>query len=77
MKRLSLVLCALAATFVATSAARADYHIVGLPGGACEIWSENGGPPWGDGWVILASNLPDHETAWRLRESLYRERICS
>ncbi len=77
MKRLSVALCATVMGIAAASPALADYEIIGFEDGRCEIWQQGPSRPWGDRWVVLASDIPDHRAALQLRDVLYRDRICS
>ena len=67
-------LCALAIAFTAASPARADYTLVRWAWGDCKIWANAGNPPAGDGWTVLARNIPTYEIAWGvlLREQARR-----
>jgi hypothetical protein len=77
MTRLSIALCATVLGVAAATPALADYEIIGFEDGRCEIWQQGPSWPWGDSWVVLASDIPDHQAAVHVRNALYRERICS
>jgi hypothetical protein len=67
MSRWALVLCA-AATIAAACvpANAADYNLVRWRSGDCQIWNNDANSmPWGDGWVLLAWNMPNYGTAWQ------------
>jgi hypothetical protein len=41
--------------------------------GDCKIWVNDGNVPWGDGWIVLAWNIPTYDLAWEvLREEASR-----
>jgi hypothetical protein len=79
MKRLSLVLGAMALALTAASPAQADYSIVRWTYGDCKIWADppgTGTVPIGSGWAIVAANLPYFEAAKAVLEDLYRQGVC-
>jgi hypothetical protein len=73
MSRWSLALVAAAIAFTVASPARADYNLVRWAWGDCKIWVNDGNVPWGDGWIVLAWNIPTYDLAWEvLREEASR-----
>ena len=43
----------------------ADYNLVRWRSGDCQIWNnDTNRMPWGDGWILLAWNMPNYDTAW-------------
>jgi hypothetical protein len=54
-----------------------DFEIIRWSYGDCKIWHDDGGPPAGTGWVVLADGLRTRDEAWRVLVQLQRLRRCS
>ena len=66
MSRWTLALCTAAIAIAVSSPVRADYNLVRWSSGDCQIWNnDNNRMPWGDGWVLLAWNMPSYDVAWQ------------
>jgi hypothetical protein len=54
-----------------------DYEIVRWSYGDCKIWYDDGGPPVGTGWVVLADGLRSWDAALRELDRLRALRKCA
>lgn len=65
MSRWTYALCVAAIAFAAISpASAADYNVVRWRSGDCQIWNNDSNRmPWGDGWILVAWNMPNYDTA--------------
>jgi hypothetical protein len=65
MSRWTCALCVAAFAFaVSTPASAADYNVVRWRSGDCQIWNnDTNRMPWGDGWILVAWNMPNYDTA--------------
>jgi len=54
-----------------------DYEIIRWSYGDCKIWHDDGGPPWGTDWVVLADGLRTYDDAWRALVRLQGLRMCT
>jgi hypothetical protein len=54
-----------------------DYEIVRWSYGDCKIWHDDGGPPVGTGWVVLADGLRSWDAALRELDRLRALRKCA
>lgn len=65
MSRWTYALCVAAIAFAVTSpASAADYNVVRWRSGDCQIWNnDTNRMPWGDGWILVAWNMPNYDTA--------------
>lgn len=72
MSRWALALCAAAISLAAASPVLADYQVIRWSWGDCKIWNNDTNVmPYGEGWIVLAWNLPTYESAWvALREEI-------
>jgi hypothetical protein len=61
---MSVVCGAAIALSLAGAAQAADYNLVRWRSGDCQIWNnDTNRMPWGDGWILLAWNMPNYDTA--------------
>jgi hypothetical protein len=54
-----------------------DYEIVRWSYGDCKIWRDDGGPPTGTGWTVLADGLRTWDEALREVTRLRGLRKCA
>ena len=54
-----------------------DFEIVRWSYGDCKIWRDDGGPPAGTGWVVLADGLRSWDDALRELARLQGLRKCA
>ena len=76
MKLTALALGLLAAGFVATTPAHADFAVVQFGDGYCQIWWDSAGTPWGSGWSKVAVGLPDYGVAQAVLDDAIMQGAC-
>jgi hypothetical protein len=74
MKRLSLIIGIVALALTIAAPARADFSLIKLPDGHCEIWFA-GFEPWRVGWLLLRI-CPDWWSAQVARDFAIANGVC-
>jgi hypothetical protein len=54
-----------------------DFEIIRWSYGDCKIWFDDNGPPWGDGWRVLADRLPTWDAALARLRWLQARGMCA
>jgi hypothetical protein len=54
-----------------------DWAIVRWASGDCKIWHDDGAPPWGDDWRLLADGMGTPHAAWHRLRHLQRHGRCA
>ena len=76
MNRLALATGALALALATAAPARADFAVVRLHDGWCNVWWNSADNPWGDSWTKIAVGLPDWYAAMSALDSARSQGVC-
>jgi hypothetical protein len=76
MKRLAFAAGILAVSLATSIPARADFAVVRMQDGWCQVWWNSRDTPWGDQWTKVAIGLPDWVTASEALDNARSEGVC-